>query len=42
MQKIKDIPETDRPRKKMLRQGPGALSDVELLAVILGRGTADG
>ena len=41
MKKIKDIPETDKPREKLLRRGPGALSDVELLAVILGRGTAD-
>jgi DNA repair protein RadC len=32
---ITDWPENDRPREKMLRQGPAALSDAELLAVLL-------
>ncbi len=36
---IKDIPEEDRPREKLLRKGAGALSDQELLAVLLGKGT---
>jgi len=37
--KIKDIPEQDRPREKLLRKGAAALSDQELLAVLLGKGT---
>jgi DNA repair protein RadC len=37
--KISDIPEQDRPREKLLRKGAGALSDPELLAVLLGKGT---
>lgn len=38
---IKDIPEHDRPREKLLRKGATALSDQELLAVLLGKGTRD-
>lgn len=38
---IRDIPEHDRPREKLLRQGAAALSDQELLAVLLGKGTRD-
>ena len=37
--KISDIPEKDRPREKLLRKGAAALSDQELLAVLLGKGT---
>jgi len=37
--RINQIPETDRPREKLLRKGPQALSDQELLAVLLGKGT---
>lgn len=37
--KINDIPEQDRPREKLLRLGATALSDQELLAVMLGKGT---
>src|SRR4030042_1813139 len=37
--KINDIPEQDRPREKLLRKGAAALSDQELLAVLLGKGT---
>jgi DNA repair protein RadC len=33
------IPHDDRPREKLLRQGAAALSDQELLAVLLGMGT---
>lgn len=33
------IPKQDRPREKLLAKGPGALSDQELLAVLLGKGT---
>jgi DNA repair protein RadC len=36
---IKDIPEQDRPREKLLRKGAAALNDQELLAVLLGKGT---
>jgi len=39
MKKIKDLPTKDRPREKLLRKGAGALSDRELLMIILGRGT---
>ena len=38
-QRISDIPEQDRPREKLLRKGAAALSDQELLAVLLGKGT---
>lgn len=37
--RIHDIPEQDRPREKLLRKGAAALSDQELLAVLLGKGT---
>jgi DNA repair protein RadC len=37
--RIRDIPEQDRPREKLLRKGAAALSDQELLAVLLGKGT---
>lgn len=33
--KIKDWPEAERPREKLLAQGAGALSDAELLAIFL-------
>jgi len=36
---IDQIPEADRPREKLLRKGAKALSDQELLAVLLGKGT---
>ena len=36
---INDIPKQDRPREKLLRMGAAALSDQELLAVLLGKGT---
>ena len=36
---INQIPEADRPREKLLRKGARALSDQELLAVLLGKGT---
>ena len=34
MKKIKDLPSKDRPREKLLRKGPGPLSDRELLVII--------
>lgn len=33
------IPESDRPREKLLRLGPGALKNEELLAILIGSGT---
>jgi DNA repair protein RadC len=39
MKKISDIPESDRPREKLQQKGPEALSDLELMAVLLGKGT---
>ena len=35
---LKDLPESERPRERLLASGPGALSTAELLAVILGTG----
>ncbi len=35
---IKEWPEDERPREKLLRQGPAALSDAELLAIFLRTG----
>ncbi len=35
---LKNIPETDRPRERLLRSGGSALSDAELLAVLLRTG----
>jgi len=37
---ISQIPKHDRPREKLLTKGPRALSDQELLAVLLGKGTS--
>ena len=37
---IDQIPKHDRPREKLLAKGAEALSDQELLAVLLGKGTA--
>lgn len=39
--RIKDLPLQDRPREKLLRKGAASLSDQELLAVLLGKGTRD-
>lgn len=35
---ISEWPATERPRERLLAQGPGALSDAELVAVLLGTG----
>ncbi len=35
---IRDWPSTERPREKLLAQGPRSLSDAELLAIFLGSG----
>ena len=37
---IRDWPEGERPREKLLTMGPGALSDAELLAILLRVGVA--
>ena len=37
--KVRDLPIEDRPREKLIEQGPGALSIHELLAVVLVTGT---
>lgn len=37
---IRDWPEAERPREKLLARGPGSLSDAELLALFLGSGSA--
>ncbi|MBI4535890.1 MAG: hypothetical protein HY708_06400, partial [Ignavibacteriae bacterium] len=37
--RIKDWPADERPREKLLQQGAHALSDAELLAIILRTGT---
>jgi len=39
-QTIKDWPEDDRPREKLLQKGSQALSDTELLAIVLRNGNA--
>jgi DNA repair protein RadC len=39
MKKLKDLSESDRPREKLQAKGPEALSDLELLAILLGSGT---
>jgi DNA repair protein RadC len=37
--KVRDLPDEEKPREKIIRDGVGALSAAELLAVILGVGT---
>jgi DNA repair protein RadC len=39
MKKMRDIPVRDRPREKIRNRGVSALSDTELVEVIIGRGT---
>jgi DNA repair protein RadC len=39
MKKVTDLPQADRPREKLRDKGAAALSDLELLAIILGSGT---
>lgn len=39
MSRIHDIPESDRPRERLLRLGPQALSDAELLALFINTGS---
>lgn len=37
--RLRDIPPEDRPRERMARHGAGALSNRELIAILLGTGT---
>jgi DNA repair protein RadC len=37
--RIRDWPESERPREKLMKHGPAALSDAELLAILIGSGT---
>jgi len=37
--KINKLPDGEKPREKLLRDGPESLSTVEVLAVLLGTGT---
>ena len=39
--KLKQIPESERPREKLIKYGKENLSDSELLALILKTGTKD-
>ena len=41
MKRVKDLPKFGRPREKLKEKGARALSDVELVAIILGSGTKD-
>ncbi|MFH1561743.1 MAG: UPF0758 domain-containing protein, partial [Patescibacteria group bacterium] len=36
--KIKDIPKSDRPREKLVKNGPQFLNNSELLAILIGSG----
>lgn len=36
---MRDLPDQERPREKLLHYGPGRLSNSELLAILLGSGT---
>lgn len=38
MKAVKELPEIDRPREKLVKKGPEALTDQELIAVLLGSG----
>lgn len=37
--RIMNLPEKERPREKLLQKGPASLSDRELVAVLLGKGS---
>ncbi len=41
LKRIRDWPEHERPRERMLREGPAALSDSQLLAILLRVGRRD-
>jgi DNA repair protein RadC len=42
MPSTNDWPITERPRERLLAQGPAVLSDAELLAIVFGSGNANG
>ena len=37
---IKNMPENERPQEKLVYSGPGALSNAELLALVIRTGTS--
>ncbi|MDD5200120.1 MAG: DNA repair protein RadC [Terrimicrobiaceae bacterium] len=39
--RIREIPETERPREKLTQRGAGSLTDAELIAIFLRTGTRD-
>jgi DNA repair protein RadC len=39
LKKLSELPKRDRPREKLLQKGAQSLSDLELLAILLGSGT---
>lgn len=39
MKKLRDLPLEERPREKLLKKGAESLSDQELMAIILGKGS---
>ena len=39
VRRIADLPKHEQPREKMQSRGPGALSDAEPVAIVLGSGT---
>ncbi len=41
IESIKSLAEEDRPREKMLLKGKAAMSDAELIAILIGSGTVD-
>jgi len=41
MKKITDLSKQDRPREKLEAKGAEALSDLELMAILLGSGTKE-
>jgi len=40
-QRMKSLPDDDRPRERAIRQGISALSDSELIAILIGSGSSD-
>jgi len=41
MKRVKDLPKFGRPREKLREKGAEALSDTELVAILLGSGSRD-
>jgi DNA repair protein RadC len=39
MKRMRDLPKADRPREQMRARGPQALSDADLLSILIGSGT---